>query len=170
MRLGIDPQLCAGCRICEMECSYAHEKRFGTAISRIRVCKLEEVGIDYPVVCQQCANAPCVAACPEGALRKTEIGSIEVDFSRCKRCGACVKACPFGAMNLHPVTGIPISCDLCGGHPICVAECPTGAIFVEDQVCPSSEQLVELASTAGNRREAFVKKTTRKLMDKWGVS
>jgi len=168
MQLKIDPKLCTGCRMCEMECSFAHEQRFGTHISRVRVVKLEEVGIDYPVICQQCANASCIAACPVGALSKTEAGTIAVDHEKCTRCGACVAACPFGAMNAHPDTGWPISCDLCGGDPSCAKGCPTGAIVVEEEGVPAVEKQTELIEKSQSARERFVQNRTKKLANSWG--
>jgi len=169
MQLKVNPELCTGCRLCEMECSHAHENRFGTSISRIRVTKLEEIGVDYPVVCQQCSNVPCVAACPAGALRKTDAGTITLDSARCKRCGSCVEACPFGAMNLHPDTGLPLSCDLCGGDPSCVAGCPTGALTCGEPDKPSLERARQLSAIAQGKRDAYVGKVTRKLVQKWGA-
>jgi len=168
MKIAVNPELCTGCRMCEMECSHAHEGKFGTAISRIRVSKLEEIGIDYPVMCQQCANAPCVAACPQGALRQTDAGTIVVDAGKCTRCGACVEACPFGAINLHPESGLPLSCDLCGGSPSCVAGCPTGALTCVETKKPSRERAKELAVAAQGKRFAFAEKATKKLVEKWG--
>ncbi len=168
MQLKVNPELCTGCRMCEMECSFAHEQRFGTHIARVRVVKLEDVGIDYPVICQQCAKANCIAACPEGALSKTDVGTIAVDQQKCTRCGACVTACPFGAMNAHPDTGWPISCDLCGGEPSCVAGCPTGAISIVETKLPAREQRIDLIETAQSAREQFVRSRTKALSDSWG--
>jgi len=169
MKLIVHPELCTGCRMCEMECAYAHERRFGTSISRVRVSKLEDTGIDYPVMCQQCPNAPCVEACPEGALRRTGAGTIAVDAALCRRCGACVEACPFGAMNLHPKTGLPISCDLCDGNPSCVEGCPTGALTWEEPSKPKATQAQGLALAAESKRAAFAEKMTKKLVEDWGA-
>jgi carbon-monoxide dehydrogenase iron sulfur subunit len=166
--LKVDPQLCTGCRMCEMECSHAHEQRFGTSISRIRVSKLEEIGVDYPVVCQLCGKAPCVAACPEGALRIAETGIIVVDAARCKGSGACVEACPFGAVDLHPETGLPLFCDLCEGSPACVEGCPTGALRCVESRKPARERMRRLSAAAQSRRDAYVEKVTRTLVKKWG--
>jgi len=168
MQLKVNPELCTGCRMCEMECSNAHEQLFGTAISRIRVSKLEQVGIDYPVVCQQCVNAPCVAACPEDALHRTPAGTIALDASRCRQCGACVEACPFGAMNLHPKTGLPLSCDLCGGTPSCVAGCPTGALTYAEDSKLDRKRFQELADIARSKRDAYAERMTKKLAADWG--
>jgi len=168
MQLKVAPQLCTGCRMCEMECSHAHEKRFGTSISRVRVSKLEDIGIDYPVVCLQCGKAKCVAACHEDALRQAEIGIIVVDAARCTGCGDCVEACLFGAVNLHPVTGLPLFCDLCDGSPACVAGCPTGALTCFEPRRPDRERMRRLLAVAQGRRDAYAEKATRALVKKWG--
>jgi Fe-S-cluster-containing hydrogenase component 2 len=119
-------------------CVAHHEGRFGTATTRIHVVKVEPLGIDRPHVCRQCGTAatqaPCVAACPVGALDKDErTGAIRVDVdpaspSACIGCASCVDACPFGMAALHPDTGTAMICDLCGGDPACVKRCATGAI------------------------------------------
>jgi Fe-S-cluster-containing hydrogenase component 2 len=124
-------------------CVAYHEGRFGTAAARIHVVKVEPLGIDQPHVCRQCgskvSSAPCVAACPVGALSKDEgTGAIGVDTdpasaSACIGCAACVDACPFGMAALHPETGAATICDLCGGDPACVKRCATGAIVYAER-------------------------------------
>jgi carbon-monoxide dehydrogenase iron sulfur subunit len=134
-RILVNRDVCSGCRACEVACVAHHEGRFGTATARIRVVKVEALGIDQPHVCRQCgtaeaaALAPCVAACPVGALSKDEhTGAIRIRAETCIGCAACVDACPFGMAALHPETGTAIICDLCGGDPACVKRCATGAI------------------------------------------
>ena len=125
---------CSGCRACEVACVAHHEGRFGTAMARIHVVKVEPRGIDQPHVCRQCgggsaARAPCVAACPVGALHRDEnTGAILTNAATCIGCAACVDACPFGMAALHADTATAIICDLCGGDPACVQRCATGAI------------------------------------------
>jgi Fe-S-cluster-containing hydrogenase component 2 len=119
-------------------CVAHHEGRFGTSSARIHVVKVEPLGIDRPHVCRQCGTvatpAPCVAACPVGALSAdAHSGAVLVDVapasaSACIGCAACVDACPFGMAALHPDTGTAMICDLCGGDPACVKRCATGAI------------------------------------------
>jgi len=48
-------------------------------------------------VCRKCANPPCVAACPVGALIKNNEGLIERLTMRCTGCRQCSPACPVGA-------------------------------------------------------------------------
>ncbi len=106
-----------------------HEGRFGVATARIRVTKVEPLGIDHPHVCRQCKRAPCVEACPVAALgRDSGTGAITVAVKACIGCAACVDACPFGMAMLDPATGVALICDLCGGDPACVKRCATGAI------------------------------------------
>ncbi|MGE5593060.1 MAG: TIGR04076 family protein [Betaproteobacteria bacterium] len=128
-RMLVNERVCAGCRACELICSFTHERKFSDLLSRIHVHKVDEDGIDRPMVCRQCGNARCVEACPNAALsRDPETRHIVVDEARCTKCGLCAEACPFGAVVFHPSSGVPLICDLCGGDPECVKRCPTGAI------------------------------------------
>ena len=131
-RIRARKDLCSGCRACEVACVAWHDGRFGTATARIRVTKIEPLGVDDPHVCRLCRRAPCVAACPTGALYQDE--TTEAIFLRpddCTGCPACVDACPFGMAALHPETGLALICDLCGGDPACVKRCATGAIVYD---------------------------------------
>ncbi len=71
-KAAIDPKLCKNCTKCIGACSYS-------AIAKLRV--------------------PCEEVCPVKAIRKNELGVVEVDHERCISCGACVSGCPFGAVN-----------------------------------------------------------------------
>ena len=136
-RILVREEVCSGCRACEVACVARHEGRFGTATSRIQVTKIEHLGVDHPHVCRLCRRAPCVAACPTGALYRDETldtggtGAVLLHPDECIGCSACVDACPFGMAALHPETGLPLICDLCGGDPACVKRCATGAIVYE---------------------------------------
>jgi carbon-monoxide dehydrogenase iron sulfur subunit len=93
------------------------------------VNKIEPLGVDDPHVCRLCQRAPCLVACPAGALsRSGTTAAILVDPGKCIGCYACLDACPFGVVTLHPETGEILICDLCGGDPACVKRCATGAI------------------------------------------
>lgn len=128
-RLLVKEANCSGCRACELACSAAHGGRFQPSLSRIRVRKLEEEGIDRPYPCRQCGQARCVEACPEGALSRHPVTkAVLLDTSLCTKCGRCSEACSFQAVAFSPADGYPLFCDLCGGDPACVKRCATGAI------------------------------------------
>lgn len=166
MKFVIDPEKCTGCRLCETACTFAHYGDFGSRTSRVRVVKIEEKGIDYPVLCQRCNNPACVLACPTGALtQEPETGVIRVDKKLCVSCGACVEACPFGAINLHPEFRLPLVCDLCSGSPSCVRECPTGALSVVN--ADSNLSQTRLAAIAQLKRDAFAERMCRSMVRKW---
>ena len=134
LHIVVDPSKCSGCRYCELWCSYKHEGVFSTSLSRIRVVKDDIIGLDYPVVCKHCSDAPCIASCQVKALYKDENGLIKLNEEDCIGCGKCVKACPYGAVFYHPMKKTPLICDLCGGDPICVAKCPTNALSIHPLV------------------------------------
>jgi formate dehydrogenase iron-sulfur subunit len=86
-------------------------------------------------VCKHCHNAPCLEACPTGALFKTEFDTVVVQQDICNGCGYCVPACPFGVVDLSPIDGKAHKCTLCydrlkgGLEPACAKSCPTDSIM-----------------------------------------
>ncbi len=120
-RMLLDASACTGCLACRTACEAIHSH------TRIRPIG---AGIE-PRVCRQCGNAPCVQACPRGALgRDSETGAVRVEAVRCQACGACVSACPFEAITLPEADAekVPAICDLCGADPACVKVCESGAL------------------------------------------
>jgi carbon-monoxide dehydrogenase iron sulfur subunit len=132
--LKIDFEKCTGCRLCELVCAVKHHNVSNPARSRIRIVKWESEGVYIPMVCQQCEDAPCAAACPSKALsRNEETGRVELDYDKCIGCRTCVSVCPFGAVHFVPIDRKVIKCDLCDGDPQCVRFCEVKAIeFVEE--------------------------------------
>ena len=125
-----DVRTCVGCRMCEVACSSRHTGAVSPGLARIRVAKLEEVGIDFAVACLSCAEKPCLE-CPTGALSLGARGVILLDAGLCNACETCVDACPIGAVGFFQ--GRPLVCDLCDGDPACVRVCPSQALsFSED--------------------------------------
>jgi len=127
-RLVHNPELCTGCKCCELICAF---QRYGVNNPRKARLKIvpEKDGIRYKAyVCVQCPKPKCVAACPTGALRKNERGVVVLDEEKCGRLLGCMKACPFESIFFHPDTGI-LKCDLCGA---CVPNCPNGALSIKE--------------------------------------
>ncbi len=125
-----------------------------------------------PVMCQHCAEPPCVDVCPTGASFKRADGVVMVDRHICIGCRYCMLACPYKARSfVHEATtdpkpetprgqGCVEGCNLCapridrGGVPACVEACAAaghGAIVfgdLNDPASPISQRLREVASRA----------------------
>lgn len=115
---------CTGCRLCEMACSFRHERECSTTKSRIKILKGKEWAFDFPLLCTQCAEAPCIESCLSGALRRDDTtGVVLLVAENCTGCEACIDACPIHAIVLDPDKNIALKCDLCGGDPECVKWC-----------------------------------------------
>ena len=120
-----NPDVCSGCMVCVNVCSMYYSKVIGPTRSRVRVVRIEPA-LDFPLFCRNCEDAPCVTACPEGALSRTSKGVVIVNNRKCNGTGACVTACPYNAIHIHPDTGKAIKCIQCGQ---CVDRCPADALF-----------------------------------------
>jgi len=126
-RVLLDLDRCIGCKSCSAACFYGHRGMpsvaYGAAAEAV-----------VPVVCRQCEDPPCVAACPFEALRREDDGAVTRSLVFCRGCGSCVLACPFGVMDTDLTRDQVAKCDLCedrvqaGGEPRCVAACSTGAL------------------------------------------
>ena len=85
-------------------------------------------------VCKHCSPAPCLEACPTGALFRTEFDTVVVQQDICNGCGYCVPACPFGVVEVALEDGKAHKCTLCydrlkgGLEPACAKACPTDSI------------------------------------------
>lgn len=145
----IDTAMCGECDDCVSAC---HEEngvkghgRPATDAHWIRKLEVRDRRTGYaqavPMLCQHCANAPCVDVCPTGASMRRADGIVLVDKHTCIGCRYCVMACPFGARSFihEKVTGqkadVPRgkgtveACTMCvhrvdrGEEPACVAAC-----------------------------------------------
>ena len=122
---------CSGCSRCEVHCSFFHSGKIGRSGARIKVVKIENIGIDYPVVCQHCRERYCTK-CPENAIEIGALGQVIVSPTLCTACGTCEIMCPIGAIELFEE--IPHVCDLCGGDPRCVQACTLDAVHYAPEV------------------------------------
>ncbi len=131
--LSADSKICSGCRTCEVVCSLSHEGAVDPERSRIRLRSNSFKGSFIPVICHQCADPACRAACPESAIEiEDAAGIVFIRDERCTGCRSCEKACPFDAMGFDPDRKKAFKCDMCRGDPACVAWCPMNALGVTE--------------------------------------
>ncbi len=113
-----------------------------------------------PMMCQHCANPPCVDVCPTGASFKRADGIVLVDRHICIGCRYCMMACPYKARSFvhEPIDdqkpwsprgkGTVEACTLCahridkGEIPRCAEVCKAAgreAVLFGDLNDPASE-------------------------------
>lgn len=111
----IDTNKCApGCddcvRACNAENGLVADDR-PTTPQWIRKIEIKEIRTgrtaSVPVMCQHCAEPPCVDVCPTGASFKRADGIVLVDRHACIGCRYCMMACPYKARSFvhEPITG-----------------------------------------------------------------
>jgi formate dehydrogenase iron-sulfur subunit len=104
-------------------------------------------------VCKHCSPAPCLEACPTGAIFRTEFDTVVVQQDIGNGCGYCVPACPFGVVDVSLEDGKAHKCTLCydrlkgGLEPARAKSCPTDSI--------QFGELEELHARAHRRVEAL---------------
>jgi anaerobic carbon-monoxide dehydrogenase iron sulfur subunit len=126
-KITIQKERCTACKACELACSFTKEGAFVPRLSRIHIERDLEEGSNSPIMCQHCEDAPCMDACPWGALQRLgDPDRIVCDEKECQGCFACVSACPFKAVRFDSER--ILKCDLCDGEPACVSNCMHGAI------------------------------------------
>jgi len=134
-----------------------------------------------PMMCQHCADPPCVDVCPTGASFKRADGIVLVDRHICIGCRYCMMACPYGARSFvfEPVAnqkpevprgkGCVESCTLCVHRidrdriPACVEACAaTGhaALLFGDLNDPQSEISKRIAAVATTQVRADLRLDT----------
>lgn len=130
----IREERCTGCRVCELVCSLEKTEAFNPQKSRIKIFEDRRKGVEIASVCQLCDPAPCIDACPAGALGKDpKMGTLLINHEICQgeRCLSCQSECPHGAITWDVEDESLICCDLCGGDPECVKVCRFRALTFE---------------------------------------
>ena len=163
--LAVIPELCSGCRICELICSIEHFGVNNPKKSAVRVLvTYPHPVVRMPIICNQCKVPVCADACPVGALKRKE-GLVQLDQKECISCMKCVNACPFGAIYAHADVDYPIKCDLCGGQPKCVQVCPKNAIrLIPEQLLGESKRMKNVLSYAHMKEIEFIEKGEKKII------
>jgi Fe-S-cluster-containing dehydrogenase component len=145
----IDADRCTACQLCVIACKDEHvgrgyapwsqpqpdtgqfwiriESKERGHLPRLRVTHL-------PIHCQHCANAPCITACPTGAIKRRDDGLVWIDSTLCNGCGLCQKACPYDVIYMNGELNLAQKCTGCahrvdeGLLPRCADICPHDAI------------------------------------------
>jgi carbon-monoxide dehydrogenase iron sulfur subunit len=145
-KVALDPLKCTACRTCELQCSVTHSRSGSLysaiyesppSLSRVRVSWTP--GVNVPVRCVHCENAPCLLACPVGAIEEEKAtGTVQIREERCIGCFSCLLVCPYGAVRLSFDRKKAHKCDGCvsrlrdGLEPACASGCPTKALVFAD--------------------------------------
>ncbi len=150
-----DATLCIDCKQCEQACAAENRLPYDDTIAAQEFTSAHK----YTAVlnrqdkfmrklCMHCDDPACASVCPVGALKKTALGPVTYDKSKCMGCRYCMAACPFGVPKYEWEKAVPgvRKCILCAsrvaaGKPTACAEiCPTGATKFGDR-----DQLLEEA-------------------------
>jgi len=164
-KLAVIPELCSGCRMCELACALKHFGVNNPKKSAVRVMvTYPQPVVRMPVVCSQCKVPVCADACPVNALTRSN-GLVHLDKEKCISCMKCVDACPFGAIFAHEDVENPIKCDLCGGKPECVAVCPKAAIrLIPEQALGEARRLNNVLSYTHMKEIEYVEGGEQKVI------
>lgn len=179
----IDTSKCKpGCDACVKGCQSEHglpTKPGATDSQWIRKIEIKEIKSgkthSLPVMCQHCAEPPCVDVCPTGASFKRADGIVLVDRHSCIGCRYCVMACPYKARSFvhEPLTqqkpdvprgkGTVEGCTMCvhkvdrGESPACMQACAAAgynAIVFGDLNDPNSEISKRIAQVSTRQLRA----------------
>ena len=145
----IDLRKCIGCHACTIACKAEHQIPVG--VNRCWVKTVEKGTFPdtrrffFPVLCNQCVEAPCVRICPTNALFKRRDGIVDLNSQSCIGCRACMEACPYDQLFIDPNTRTAEKCNFCANRvenrlePACVSVCPTECRIFGDLDDPASE-------------------------------
>jgi Fe-S-cluster-containing dehydrogenase component len=198
-RLGmvIDLARCIGCDACTVACQTENGTPPGiryAPVYRTEVGKFPQAKVVFlPTLCMHCDDAPCMKACPTGAISKRKKdGIVLVDQEKCCGSKACMAACPYGALHFYEekkgvygreltppeergqakyTPGTVQKCTFCvhrvdqGLEPACVTTCPTNCRIFGDLEDPSSKvaQLLRERNSIALRAEAGTNPSVRYL-------
>ena len=145
----IDLRKCIGCHACTIACKAEHDIPVG--VNRCWVKTVEQGTFPdtqrffFPVLCNQCDEAPCAKICPTNALFKRPDGIVDLYGDSCIGCRACMVACPYDQLFIDPNTRTAEKCNFCANRvenellPACVSVCPTECRIFGDLDDPASE-------------------------------
>ena len=146
--MAFDLERCTGCHACSVACKVENDVPLGNFRTKVYYYdhgKYPRVRRSFlPVVCMQCADAPCLKACPTESISRGDDGIVRINTSTCEGHGKCEEACPYGAVYVDPVRNVADKCNFCehrlaaGMEPACVETCPGETIVFGDLNDPNS--------------------------------
>jgi len=151
----VDITKCIGCRSCENACKQVHGLPLNeeAKLSATALTVVEEHGERFVRrMCLSCQDPACASACLVGALKKTDLGPVTYDSSKCIGCRYCIVACPFNVPKYEWSKLAPTvkKCDMCyarqvkGQDPACVEACPVQASIVgwRDEILEEAQKRI----------------------------
>jgi formate dehydrogenase iron-sulfur subunit len=163
----LDLSTCIGCRACQVACkewnelpaveteqvgTYANPPSLsGDTWKQVKFLQRttpagEPAWLFYSDSCKHCTDAPCLEACPTGAIERTPEGHVLVRTEVCNGNRHCVTACPFHVIEISTKTQSASKCTFChdrvgaGMEPACAQVCPTDCIRFGER-----EELLQIA-------------------------
>jgi len=151
--LKVDVTKCIGCHNCQLACKDEHvgndwspiagpqsEGQFWIRVDEHERGKLPRVRLDcVAIMCQHCAAAPCMAACPQKAIYRRDDNIVLINGDKCNGCKDCIAACPYEVINFNEELKVAQKCTMCAHlldrgwkEPRCVTACPTETLTFVD--------------------------------------
>jgi len=174
MGILVSPELCIGCRACQVACKSWNQLPGDKTTNRgsfenppdltphlyNKIHFLEVPAAEDPQRwlfvnqrCMHCNDAGCMKICPSpGALYRTKEGAVATNKEKCIGCKLCVVGCPFNVPRYDEKDKIS-KCHLCydrianGLQPACTKTCPTGALEYGDR-----DRLISSAQKNGYKK------------------
>ncbi len=105
----IDAERCVGCQACTVACKTENQSPHDAWYAPViewEAGVYPDATLNYlPTLCNHCEDAPCVTACPSGAIKRRDDGIVIADEDVCIGSRACMAACPYGAINFLENSG-----------------------------------------------------------------
>jgi len=156
--MAFDYELCINCHACEVACKEENGIDLGAKNHRLWIEQKETIKGDFwdlnggdgffmQMQCQECEDAPCMKACPNGAIYRDDNGIIRLYKDKCDLTRACMQACPYNARYVDTKNKITDKCIFCADTRLsrgetttaCQITCPAKLRYFGDLDDPKSE-------------------------------